>query len=84
MPNHALRRPGWDAEPAAGPAAEAVPLVPRDAADCNGDGEYNILDFVCYQGKFTAGDPDADCNDDGVLNILDFVCFQVLFTSCAG
>ena len=49
------------------------------AADCNGDGALNILDFVCFQGLFTAGDPGADCNGDGALNILDFVCFQGLF-----
>ncbi len=48
-------------------------------ADCNGDGALNILDFVCFQGLFVAGDLDADCNGDGVLNILDFVCFQGLF-----
>jgi len=46
------------------------------AADCNDDGALNILDFVCYQGLFQAGDPGADCNGDGVLNILDFVCYQ--------
>jgi hypothetical protein len=53
------------------------------AADCNVDGLLNILDFVCFQGLFTQGDPGADCNADGVLNILDFVCFQGLFqTGC--
>jgi hypothetical protein len=49
------------------------------AADCNDDGQLNILDFVCFQGLFVAGDPAADCNDDGLLNILDFVCFQGTF-----
>jgi len=48
-------------------------------ADCDGNGELNILDFVCYQGLFQAGDPGADCNGDGELNILDFVCFQGAF-----
>ena len=54
---------------AAGPAAGC-------AADCDGNGELNILDFVCFQGLFQDGDDAADCNGDGVLNILDFVCFQ--------
>ena len=27
------------------------------AADCDGNGLLNILDFVCYQGAFTAGCP---------------------------
>ena len=48
-------------------------------ADCNADGELDILDFVCFQGLFQAGDPAADVNGDGVLNILDFVTFQLLF-----
>jgi hypothetical protein len=48
-------------------------------ADCNGDGTLNILDFICFQGIFQAGNPDADCNGDGSLNILDFVCFQGIF-----
>jgi outer membrane protein assembly factor BamB len=50
-------------------------------ADCNADGSLNILDFVCFQGIFTAGDPGADCNADGALNILDFVCYQQAFQS---
>jgi hypothetical protein len=45
-------------------------------ADCDGNGELNILDFVCYQGLFQSGDPGADCDGNGQLNILDFVCFQ--------
>jgi hypothetical protein len=44
--------------------------------DCDENGALNILDFVCYQGKFQAGDPGADCDGNGMLNILDFVCFQ--------
>ena len=45
-------------------------------ADCDGNGELNILDFVCYQGLFQSGDDAADCDANGQLNILDFVCFQ--------
>jgi len=48
-------------------------------ADCNDDGELNILDFTCFQAAFVAGEDIADCNDDGELNILDFTCFQALF-----
>jgi len=52
-------------------------------ADCDGSGGLDILDFVCYQGLFTSGDPAADCDGNGVLNILDFVCFQGAFqTGC--
>jgi hypothetical protein len=45
-------------------------------ADCNGDGEVNILDFLCFQGKITNGDISADCNGDSMLNIFDFLCMQ--------
>jgi hypothetical protein len=47
-------------------------------ADCNGDGEVNIFDFLCFQGLVSKGDPAADCNGDGVINIFDFLCFQGL------
>jgi len=52
------------------------------AADCNGDGAANILDFTCFQALFSAGSLDADCNGDGSLNILDFTCFQAQFAAC--
>jgi len=51
-------------------------------ADCNDDGEANVLDFVCFQTLFAAMDPAADCNGDGQLNILDFTCFQAAFAAC--
>ena len=51
------------------------------AADCNGDGALNILDFVCFQGKWQGQDEAGDCNGDGAYNILDFVCFQGLFVA---
>jgi len=50
-------------------------------ADCNDDGELNVLDFTCFQGLFSAGDLQADCTGDGILNILDFTCFQAAFSA---
>jgi len=50
-------------------------------ADCNDDGNLNILDFTCYQGLFASGAAEADCNGDGNLNILDFTCFQAAFSA---
>jgi len=44
--------------------------------DCNEDGDLNILDFVCFQALFAAGDLGADCDGSGALNVLDFICFQ--------
>ena len=49
------------------------------AADFNGDGSLDILDFVAFQDAFTLGDAGADCDGSGTLDILDFVCFQNLF-----
>lgn len=47
--------------------------------DCDGDYNFTVLDFICFQSLFIAGDVDADCNGDGQLNALDFVCFQLAF-----
>ena len=57
-------------------AATAAHACP---ADCDGNGELNVLDFVCFQGLFLSGSADADINGDGVLNILDFVAYQQAF-----
>lgn len=51
------------------------------AADFNGDGNADILDFVAFQAAFQAGDESADCDESGALDILDFVCFQALFSA---
>jgi len=56
-----------------------VVLTPRCAADVNGDGALNILDFVAFQALFVSGDEGADCDGSGTLNVLDFVCFQGVF-----
>ena len=49
------------------------------AADFNGDGDADILDFVAFKAAFQAGDQNADCDESATLDILDFVCFQSLF-----
>lgn len=51
------------------------------AADVNGDGALNILDFVAFQSAFQNGDEGADVNGDGNLDILDFVAYQALFVA---
>ena len=51
------------------------------AADCDANGELNILDFVCYKGEFDAGSACADVNADGALNIYDFIAFQTSFVA---
>jgi len=49
------------------------------AADCDGNGTLNVLDFVCFQQEWQAQTPTGDCDDNGVYNVLDFVCFQQVF-----
>ena len=51
------------------------------AADCDGNGALNILDFVCFQGEFQAQSDAGDCDGNGLFNILDFVCYQGLFVA---
>lgn len=53
-----------------------------ELADCNGDFDLNVLDFICFQGAFQRGELGADCNGDGNYDILDFVCFQGVFFEC--
>lgn len=67
-----------------GKEGHAFMLVPRCAADFNGDDALSILDFVAFQEAFVAGHPGADMNADGVHNILDFVTFQLVFVEGCG
>ena len=50
-------------------------------ADCDGNGEVNTLDFLCFLNLFSAGDPGADCDGNGVINTLDFLCFLNAFSA---
>lgn len=49
-------------------------------ADCDGNGDLNVLDFVCFQQAWVAQSPKGDCDGNGVYDVLDFVCFQGEFT----
>ena len=51
-------------------------------ANCNGDGDVNTQDFLCYLGLWSAGDPAADCNGDGTVNTQDFLCYLGLWSGC--
>jgi hypothetical protein len=53
-------------------------------ADCNGDTEINIFDYLCFQGLVARGGPGADCNEDGSVDILDYLCFQGLVLAGCG
>jgi len=66
-----------------GEAIDLIRLVTEGTIDCPGDcdgnGELNILDFVCFQAEWTNQTPFGDCDGNGQYNILDFVCYQGLF-----
>ena len=61
--------------------SESLETVAGCAADLNGDGLLNVLDFVAMQSLFQAGDASADFNGDGALDVLDFVAFQAAFVA---
>ena len=57
-------------------------------ADCDnstGAGVLDLVDYLCFQSSFVAGDPYAcDCDTGtgpGVCDMLDFICFQKAFMS---
>lgn len=44
----------------------------------------NVNDYVCFLGKFAAGDPYANCDQSSIapiLNVNDFVCFAAKFAA---
>jgi hypothetical protein len=45
-------------------------------ADCDGSGELDFFDFLCFQEAFAAGGPYANCDGAGGLDFFDFLCFQ--------
>ncbi len=53
-------------------------------ADCDGNGELNTVDFLCYLNLFSNGDPLADFNGDGVVNTLDFLAYLNAFNAGCG
>ncbi len=58
-------------------------MVSDCAADFNGDGIVNTLDFLAFLNAYNAGDPAADFNGDGIINTLDFLAFLNAFnTGC--
>jgi trimeric autotransporter adhesin len=54
---------------------------PSCYADCDGSGELDFFDFLCFQNAFAAGDPYADCDGSGSLDVFDFLCFQNEFAA---
>ncbi len=44
--------------------------------DCETDGDLDVFDFLCFQGKFAQQDPYADFEGDGDWDIFDFLAYQ--------
>jgi len=52
---------------------------------CNPPPCLNVNDFLCFQYRFTTGDPYANCDSSTVmpyLNVNDFICFLGRFATC--
>jgi hypothetical protein len=62
-------------------AATAPTASAQCVADCDGSGELDFFDFLCFQDLFAAGDPLADCDGSGALDFFDFLCFQDEFAA---
>ncbi len=53
-------------------------------ADCEGDGDLDVFDYLCFQGEFAAQTIYGDCEGDGDWDVFDFLCFQGAFAQgCA-
>jgi hypothetical protein len=50
-------------------------------ADCDGSGDLDFFDFLCFQNRFAAGSAEADCDARGGLDFFDFLCFQNAFAA---
>lgn len=62
-------------------AFKAVMEAQTCYADCDGDAQLDIFDFLCYQDHFLSGNAYADCDTNGEINILDYTCFADRFVA---
>lgn len=45
-------------------------------ADCEGDNDLDVFDFLCFQGEWANKTPYGDCEGDNDWDVFDFLCFQ--------
>jgi len=50
-------------------------------ADCDGSGDLDFFDFLCFQNQFALQTPYADCDESGGHDLFDFLCFQDEFAA---
>jgi hypothetical protein len=71
----------------AGPSVIGVAEMDICYANCDGSTQapiLNVLDFVCFQARFGAGDLYANCDrslEPPVLSVNDFMCFLNAFAA---
>lgn len=47
--------------------------------DCEGDGDLDVFDYLCFLGRFSVQDPYADFEGDGDWDVFDFLAYQGSF-----
>ena len=55
---------------------EGFACVNTCAPDCEGDGDLDVFDFLCFQNLFALQDPYGDWEQDGDWDVFDFLAFQ--------
>ena len=50
-------------------------------ADCEGDGDLDVFDFLCFQNEHSNQTAYGDCENDGDWDIFDFLCFQNAYSN---
>ncbi len=50
-------------------------------ADCEGDGDLDVFDFLCFQSEWAAQTAYGDCEQDGDWDVFDFLCFQSAYAN---
>jgi choice-of-anchor B domain-containing protein len=50
-------------------------------ADCDGSGDLDLFDFLCFTNAFNNQDPYADCDGSGGFDLFDFLCFTNEFNA---
>lgn len=64
---------------------EVRAINPDCFADCDGDGDADTSDVVCYLNKWARGRLTTDCNGDGLISSIDVVCFlNAWVAGCGG
>lgn len=53
-------------------------------ADCDGDADLDVFDFLCYQDRFANQSPYADFERDGDFDLFDYLAFQNAFANGCG